>query len=178
MPMKSSPDRYGAVAISIHWLSALLILILLYSGFRAAGVEDAVAKAAQLRIHLPVAILILALTTFRIFWWLRHDDKPAPLAGATPLQERLARVAHVLLYVVMLGMVASGVGMTVASGAAPSIFAPDVSALPDFWRYPPRVPHGLGARLMVALLGLHVAAALYHHFVRRDRIFQRIWYTN
>jgi cytochrome b561 len=177
MTMKSCSERYGAVAVSIHWLSALLILVLLYTGFRAAGVHDAATKAALLRLHLPVAFLVLALTAFRIVWWLRFDAKPAPLSGATPAQERLARIAHVLLYVVILGMVASGLGMTVATGAASQIFSTDVSALPDFWRVRPRVPHGAGARLLVALLGLHVAAALYHHFVRRDATFRRIWFA-
>ncbi len=176
MAIKSSSDRYGAVAVSIHWLSALLILVLLYSGFRAAGLHDPAAKAALLRLHLPAALVVLALTAFRILWWLSFDAKPAAL-GFRPLQERLARIVHVLLYVVILGMVASGVGMTVATGAASQIFSTDVSALPDFWCVPPRVPHGLGARLLVALLGLHVAAALYHHFVRRDAAFRRIWFA-
>ena len=51
MGLKSTRDRYGPVAVSMHWLSALLIIILIASGFRAANTVDAAAKAAILRVH-------------------------------------------------------------------------------------------------------------------------------
>ncbi|NEV80027.1 cytochrome B, partial [Rhodopseudomonas sp. BR0C11] len=78
-------------------------------------------------------------------------------------------------YVVVFGMIASGIGMMLASGAAPAIFSHQVTALPEFWHYRPRIPHGFGARLLVVLLIVHVAAALYHH-LRGDRVFGRIWF--
>jgi len=178
MALESTSDRYGTVAIAIHWLAALLIFIVLITGFRSAGTDDVATKLAALRIHLPAAVLVLVLTAFRIVWWLGFDQKPDPIAGSPPAQERLARAVHVLLYIVVLGMVASGVGMMVLSGAVPIIFGPDAASLPNFWRYPPRVPHGLGARLMVALLVFHLAAALYHHYVRRDASLRRIWFAD
>lgn len=64
--LKSRPDRHGAIAVSIHWLSAVLILALLGSGFRAANAMDAVTKAGLLRFHIPVAIVVLLLTALRI----------------------------------------------------------------------------------------------------------------
>ncbi|WP_407051274.1 cytochrome b [Methyloraptor flagellatus] len=174
MSLKSSPDRYGIVAVTVHWLAAGLIVALLFSGFRAAGLHDAAAKAMVLRIHFMAAVLVLSLTAFRIGWWLLWDDKPSPPPGSTRLQAFLAAAVHGLLYVVVLGMIASGVGMVGVSGAI-AILTTDVTVLPDFWRYPPRIPHGLGASLMLGLLGLHVAAALYHHFVRRDGALGRMW---
>src|SRR5262245_15152436 len=72
------------------------------------------------------------------------------------------------------GRPASGIGMLVLSGAASSLFGPATTALPNFWNYPPRVPHGIGARALVALLILHVGGALYHHVVKRDRILARM----
>ena len=57
MAAKSTTTKYGTVAATIHWLSALLILVLVGSGFRASGLEDAAAKAAVLRFHVPVGIL-------------------------------------------------------------------------------------------------------------------------
>jgi cytochrome b561 len=64
--LKSRPDRYGAVAVSIHWLSAILILAPLGSGFQAANAMDAATKAGFLRFHIPVAITVLLLTALRI----------------------------------------------------------------------------------------------------------------
>lgn len=177
MALKSTTDRYGAMAVSIHWLSAILILILIGSGFRAASTVDLAAKAAILRVHVPIAVGVLALTFFRIVWWWRFDRKPYPVAGSPHWQERTAQAVHILLYVVILGMVASGVGMMALSGAAPMIFGGESALLPDFWKYPPRVPHGIGARLLLALLILHTGAALYHHFVRRDGLLWRMWFS-
>ena len=57
------------------------------------------------------------------------------------------------------------------------IFGGEGALLPDFWKYPPRVPHGIGARLLLALLILHAGAALYHHFVRPDGLLWRMWFS-
>lgn len=173
--LKSTTDRYGAVPVTIHWLSAILIIGLLGSGFKAGNAADLAAKAAFLRFHIPVAILVLLLTAFRILWWWRFDRKPLPVKGSPRWQERLARGVHLLFYVVILGMIASGIGMMVLSGAAPAVFG-EPAALPDFHRYAPRIPHGLGANLLLALLAAHVGAALYHHFIRRDGLIRRMWY--
>lgn len=63
---KSSPERYGRIAITIHWTSALLIIGLMIAGFRAAAMTDPAAKAALLRIHAPLGIAVLILTLARI----------------------------------------------------------------------------------------------------------------
>ncbi|MDO9296294.1 cytochrome b [Bradyrhizobium sp.] len=48
--------------------------------------------------------------------------------------------------------------------------------MPDFSKYSPRAPHGIGARLLIALVVLHVGAALYHQFGRRDGLLRRMWF--
>jgi cytochrome b561 len=177
MILKSTSDQYGTVAVSIHWVSAVLVLILIGSGFRAANTVDPAAKAAILRVHVPIAIGVLALMLLRIVWWWGFDRKPGPVAGSPHWQERTAQVVHVLFYIVILGMIASGIGMMALSGAAPLIFGGDGALLPDFSKYPPRLPHGIGARLLLGLLVLHVGAALYHHFVRHDGLLWRMWFS-
>jgi cytochrome b561 len=172
--LMSNRDQYGTVAISIHWLSAILILALLGSGFLADNATDPAAKAAFLRFHLPAGIVLLLLTLFRIVWW-RFDKKPEIVKGAGAWQDQIARAAHVAFYIVILGMIASGIGMMVLSSAAPVIFGAP-GALPNFGDHPPRVPHGLGAFLLAALLVLHTSAAIYHQIVLRDGLLQRMWY--
>lgn len=174
--LKSSPDRYGAIPVTIHWLTAILILALLGSGFQAGSAVDSAAKAMFLRLHIPVAILVLLLTVFRIVWWWFLDKKPDPLRGSALWQERLARGVHLAFYFVILGMVASGIGMMALSGAGPVLFGGADRSLPNFNDYLPRIPHGLGARLLVALLLGHIGAALHHHFIRRDGLLRRMWY--
>ena len=176
MSARSTQERYGFVAVTIHWLSALLILVLIGSGFSAGGAEDVAAKSATLRLHIPLGIAVLLLTVGRIAWWGFADTKPRP----TPMpgwQDRISRAIHVLFYIVILGMAASGIGMIALSGAAPIIFSGDAAALPYFRDYLPRTPHGIGARAIVALFVLHAGAALYHHFVRKDGLLGRMWYS-
>jgi cytochrome b561 len=174
--LKSTTDRYGAIPITVHWLSALLIVVALGSGFQAGNAIDPATKAGFLRMHIPAAILALLLTLFRIAWWWFLDTRPLPVTGSPPWQDRLARAVHLTLYVVVLGMIASGIGMMVLSGAGPAVFGESAASLPNFHNYRPRVPHGLGANLLLALLAAHVGAALYHHFIRRDAAIRRIWY--
>ena len=83
MPLRSSSVQYGTVAVSIHWLSALLILFMIFSGFRAGGMEEATAKAAVLRVHVPIGVTILLLTLARIGWWFFADNKPQSVPMAT-----------------------------------------------------------------------------------------------
>jgi cytochrome b561 len=177
MALKSTSNHYGAMAVSIHWLSVVMLFILIASGFRAGNTLGPVAKTAILRVHVPIAVGVLALTILRIVWWLGFDRKPRPVTGSPRWQESTAQVVHVLFYVVILGMIASGLGMMVLSDAAPLIFGVENAPLPDFWKYPPRLPHAIGARLLLALLALHVGAALYHHFVRRDGLLWRMWFS-
>ncbi len=174
--MKSTSTRYGTIAVTIHWLTAALIVVLLISGFRAGGMTDTAAKTDLLALHAPLGLAILTLTLLRVAWWLFADTRPEDLPGTAPRQRAAARGIHLLLYVALLGMAASGIGMMLLSGAGEVVFGASGAALPDFREYLPRVPHGLGARLILALLALHVLAALWHHFVRRDGALARMWY--
>ena len=173
--MKSRPDQYGSIAVTIHWLSALAILGLLFSGFVAARTLDPVLKMGLLRLHVPLAITVLVLTLGRIAWWLVADRKPGPIAGTPAWQEAGARAVHLLLYLVLIVMFGSGIALLAMSGAGPVIMA-GVGTLPDFTNFPPRAGHGFGAFALALLLVAHVAAALYHQLVRRDNIFGRMWY--
>lgn len=174
MQIKSSVDRYGAVAIAIHWTAAAIILALLVSGFRAANLTDAALKAGVLRFHVVGGFLVLLLTLARIAWWAFADKKPPPVAGVSSLQSGFARTVHILFYVVVLGMTASGIGMMALSGAGAILFGDAGGVLPAFTKFLPRVPHGLGGRFMVALFVLHIAGALYHQFILRDRLLARM----
>lgn len=176
MAMKSGKTNYGSVAATIHWLSALLIVALVGSGFRAAGTVDLAGKAQILSVHAPLGITILLLTLARIGWWWFADKKSDPVAGVPKWQEYSGRAVHALFYIVILGMAASGIGMFVLSGAGPILFAGAEGQLPDFDKYAPRGPHGIGARVMVALFVLHAGAALYHHFVLKDGLLARMWF--
>lgn len=170
----STNERYSTVAVLIHWSTAVLIIVLLGSGFRSGFAEDAATKAAALRIHVPVAVLVLLLTIGRLIWWWRFDRKPAPLPGIPDWQETIARWTHRALYLLVLLLLASGIAMSAMSGLPFALFGD--AELPNLSELPPRAGHGIGARLIAGLLILHAGAAFYHHWFLKDRTLRRMWF--
>ncbi len=167
-------ERYVRVAVAIHWTSALVVGGALISGFQAAGLADPASKTALLRVHVLFGALTLALTLARVGWWFA-DRRPEPVAGMGWLQTRAASGTHLLLYALLFVMATSGIGMMVLSGAGAVLSgAKPAALLPDFFAYAPRLPHGVGARLLLALLVLHIGAAVYHQFIRRDGLMRRM----
>ena len=171
---KSTPERYGRVAIAIHWTSAVLIIGLMIAGFRAADMTDPAAKAALLRIHAPLGIAVFVLTLSRIAWWRFADRKPRDPADLPRLQTLAAKAVHGLLYVAILGLAGSGIALLALSGAGAILFGNAPGPLPDFWAFTPRYGHAAMARLMALLLLAHTGAALYHQFIRKDRLLARM----
>jgi len=160
--------------VAIHWASALVIIVALVSGFQAAGLLDPAVKTALLRVHALCGGVTLVLTLARVGWWFA-DRRPDPIPGMGRLQARAASGTHLLLPALLLAMAASGIGLVALSGAGPVLSGARAAALlPDFRAFAPRVPHGVGARLLVALLLLHVGAALHHQFIRRDGLMRRM----
>lgn len=171
MAIRSTPSRYGTVAIAIHWTSAMAIVATFGFGL-AADAADPATAATLLRGHIVLGSLVLLLTLLRIGWWIWGDRPPAPVAGQPKAQALAAGFVHYAVYVVILVMAASGIATLILSGAGPAIIAG--SALPDFSAIPPRLAHGLMSRLLLLLLAVHIGAALYHQFVRKDRLLGRM----
>jgi len=175
MTIKSTRTRYGTVAVMIHWISALMIITMLVTGFLAANTLDPGTRALLLTLHAPVGIAVLVMTLARIGWWRFADKRPQPVAGSSRWQELSARAVHLLFYIVIIGMATSGIGLMALSGAGSILFAGAPGPLPDFQGLPPRAPHGAGARVMILLLLIHAGAALHHQLVRKDRLLNRMW---
>ena len=170
MPIKSSTDRYGAVAITIHWVTALAVLLMLGSGQLMDW--NPAAAGTILPYHVVTGMLIGVLTLLRILWWLAFDRQPAPQAGMPAWQERLARLVHWGLYACILVLVGSGVAMMVLLNALGPIFSG--GTLPDFSQAPPRLVHGLVGRLLLLLALGHIGAALWHQWIRQDHLLARM----
>lgn len=165
--------RYDSLSITFHWVAATAMLVALPLGFLAAHAPDDRQATALLRVHVPLGIAIVILTVARALWRVRHvppparDDQPRWQAG-------VARSTHLLLYVVPICLGTSGIALMVLSGAAPLIFSRVEGAMPHFSRFAPMAVHAASAFVLVALIGLHGGAALFHQIVRRDRLLARM----
>jgi cytochrome b561 len=174
MSNERTSSRYGTFPILLHWVSAVLIAWLVVSGFRIADTSDLVAKAGMLRLHVAAGVSVAILTLIRAGWWLLIERKPAEPEGTPAMQATAARLMHGTFYVVIIGMASSGMVMMATSGAGPIVFGGSDDLLPNFKEFVGRVQHGMGARLMLGLVALHVGAALYHQYILRDQILARI----
>ncbi|MGW5876683.1 cytochrome b [Nocardiopsis terrae] len=174
MPWKSSTERYGTMAITIHWISAVALLGLVASGFLASGSTDPTTESDLLRVHVVLGVSVLVLTVLRIVWWGLIDRSP-PAPVTTPQWDaRLAHSVHILMYVVILAIAASGIALLMLSGTATQLLSGTPGALPDFAGYAPMMLHRIGAWALIALTLGHIGAALFHQLVLRERTLARI----
>ena len=164
--MGGARTTYTGVAQAVHWVSALLILIMLPQGLIMKHILDAgPAQDALYRAHVGVGLAVLALTAFPAR--LAHPAPPAPPPGLSALDERAFVRTHLLLYAVLVLVIANGVGMLVASGLAPW---PAGLVPADIEDVPPRLGHAALSRVFIALLAVHLAGVLLHQLRGGDAL--------
>jgi cytochrome b561 len=169
-------EQYTRPARILHWLVAALMLGQIALGF----VTDAAAReeADALReTHAGVGVMILMLMVLRLSW--RMVVPPPPLPGAIPLGQRLAAGAvHRLLYLLVFTMLASGLTVWMWLEGPLDLFGlvtiqlPRFSGEDEFWLSVAGYTHEYGAWAISGLVGLHIAAALWHELVLRDRLIR------
>lgn len=170
-----TPARYHPALVTLHWLLALLIFVALFMGtwFLKEIPNSSPEKLWALKGHMVAGALILLLTLLRLAVRLKTAH-PAPASSGNALLDRLAPLMHGGLYVLVLGMAGSGIAISVLAGLPETVFL-GVGQLPvNFDHLLPRTVHGGVAKLLMLAVGLHVAAGLYHHFVRRDGLLHRM----
>lgn len=173
---ETTPKRYHPVHVSIHWLMALLVFVMLAAGkFVMPGIssEDP-QKPMMLQFHAYMGGLIALLLAARLV--LRFAVKRPALADAgNAFFNFLAKAAHFLLYLFLIGMAVSGLGLFQLANL-PAVFSGVAPYPSDFFEYPVRMGHGLTSWLLLALIALHFGAAMYHQFVRKDNLLARMWF--
>ncbi|MBW6528202.1 cytochrome b [Sphingomonas sp. RHCKR7] len=168
-------ERYSRVAIAFHWTIAALVIFNIAVGL---GHDPIPALRALMPAHKAVGITVLALTALRVAWRLAH--RPPPLPADTPGWERgAAHATHWTLYLLLVALPLSGwVMVSGPQGRRPLSWfgAFDLPYLPATAPAAEGAAkaHGLLGWVMLALVLLHVAAALRHHLVLRDRVLARM----
>jgi cytochrome b561 len=193
----TSSTRYTTVAIALHWVLAILVLSLIPVGWwMGDAILEKATRAQALQVfplHKAAGMTVLALTVFRLIWRLTHKAPPLPQRMA-PWERFAARATHWLFYGLLLAMPLTG---WIYSSAGYSeafrtfinvpvtwfgLFTipefPAVSSQPDETRKAIGLTavaiHSKLAWVMLALAGLHVAAALKHQFVNKDDVLSRM----
>jgi len=187
MPPLRPPSRYDSVAMTLHWVIALLLLLdfALAISFNRFNPGDALYLRSAYDLHMSFGLCVLLLSVARVAWRLTHRYPPLPeMALGLRL---LARASHLLLYVFMVGAPLSGWLVLSLRRQATSVFGlfrwawPTVPAIATMARPERQSWHdellSLHTRLSyvgICLVAVHVAAALYHHFGRGDDVLLRV----
>jgi cytochrome b561 len=169
-------SRYHPLLVVLHWIMAVLIIAALALGalVMAKIANTSPMKIEALRSHMIGGTTILVLTLVRLILRTRTGH-PRPASAGHPLLDRLAWVSHRMFYVVVLGQAFSGLVLALQAGLPWIVFGG--GTLPaDFWVYPIRTVHYLLSRMLIALIALHIAGALYHTLLLRDGLLRRMFF--
>lgn len=175
--MAEPRNRYSTVSLFLHWATAALVVVQI-ALIWAHEATDGPASREFVNLHKSVGLSILVLTLVRLGW--RLTNPAIPLPAETPRWQKIvARANHVLFYLLLLAMPLVGWAASSAAGR-------DIVWFGLFeW---PLLPigggretagslmdvHALSARLLIALVILHVLGGLKHHFVNRDNVLHRM----
>ena len=171
-----SATRYTLPAIALHWLLALMILGAFGFGLYMTGLPFSPARLKLYNWHKWAGVTILALTVLRLLWRLSHRPPAPPAMPAW--QQQAYRATHGLMYALFFAVPL--VGWAYSSAAGFPIVWFGVLPLPDFVPVDKALAEAIKpwherlAWTLIALVALHIAAALKHHFIDRDGLLSRM----
>ena len=174
---ESTAAGYTLTARVLHWLTAALVVTMIPIGVAMANADFGKAQDTLYHLHRSIGAVLLPLVAIRLLWRLRHPVPPLP-AEIPAIQQVAAHATHWALYALLIGQAVVGWIATSAYRAPILLFW--MFELPPIW--PADRPfsetmfvlHRLVGFAIVLLICAHVGAALYHHFVRRDRVLMRM----
>ncbi len=178
---QNSTATYGLIAVLFHWTIALLFIGQLVLGYLMSG--DNVDPALQFNLfqyHKSIGFVILALATPRVIWSVL-STKPHPPAGSGRVAHIASRLAHAALLFLTVAVPLAGWAVASTSPLQIPSYVFDLVVIPGL---PLEISdasealwtdvHETLAYLAAAIVLLHVLAALWHHFIRKDVTLKRM----
>lgn len=172
--IKSTENTYGMVARALHWSIAILIVLMIASGY-AAG--EVLPKAVLIPLHKSTGIIVLGLSIARLAWWAMDCVRPGD-ADLT-WEKWPSRLAKWALAGLGLALPVSGWLMSSAADKAVTLYG--LVAVPMLLAPDKELAHALGevhetlGSIIAIILAAHVAGALRHRYILKDHIFSRMW---
>jgi cytochrome b561 len=168
--------HYGTPAKVLHWLIVTLLVVQYPIGWLMPDIHRGQSPGAAMTFHISFGILILVLIALRLVWRLTHPV--APESSLPPWQRLTSEVVHRMLYVLVLATTVTGWLFASFRGWSVSFFylTPLPMLASDNAAAGKAIDglHQAAEWSLLVFIGIHVAAALLHVFVYRDRIMQRM----
>ena len=173
-------DRYGIIAITLHWVIAIIVIFMLFEGNIMTGLHKSdPMKPVLYNLHKPIGLLVLAMMIWRTVnrLWQEPEMLPMPRWNLW-----LVKVTHYALYALLWLMPLTGWLMASVSKRAPKLFgyALNLPIDKDLWgldlKFLSQAMHGIFAKVLIALILLHFTGTLKHLVYDRVNILRRMWY--
>lgn len=167
--------KYDPFARVLHWLIVLLLTAQYVVAWTMPEIHRGTEPLGLITVHLDLGVTIIAVMIVRAVWrLLRKEPK---VVEATPFTRTVAYLTHGLLYLLLIVQPLMGWANASSRGWQITVFGvnlPPLAATGSPIGHELGDVHGVLAWVMLGLIGLHVAAALYHHFVLRDGVLRRM----
>lgn len=176
MSLTNTEQRWGLLAQLLHWGMFLLILGAWFAVETREEFPKGTAERSQwMSLHMALGLSIFFLVWVRL---AARFSQVTPTGTGPALQQKLATLVHLGLYLLMILMPVTGLVAAQLTGKPVSWFG--VIDIPMFFSENKELGesfeelHGAGWNAMMVLVGLHAAAALYHQFVSKDGTLRRM----
>jgi cytochrome b561 len=170
------PGAYGPTAKLFHWTIFLLLAAQYAVGSIMPHIGRKTLNEGWVNWHLSLGALILAVIVARFVWRLfHHVALPDDLPG---WETALSRFTHLTLYALVFAMTV--LGWAAANSRGWTVMLLGVAPLPQLvpngsaWGHEAGDIHNILVYVLLGFIALHVAGALYHYFVKRDGVLQRM----
>jgi cytochrome b561 len=176
--MFNTAERFGLVAIALHWIVALTTFGLFGLGWYMIdlGYYDEL-KYTLPGIHKSIGVLLIILFVFRVFWQM-INRAPNPVEGSSHFEIVAAKLAHLGLSALIAIVLVTGYLIPTAKGLGISVFGwfevpATITSVPE-QEYIAGLIHKYLSYAIIALALLHGGAALKHHFINKDDTLNRM----
>jgi cytochrome b561 len=168
---------YTGTAKALHWLIVALLIAQFTFAWTMPHIGRNTPITTLISLHFTFGVTILAVALVRLLWRLGHGE-PEPEDGMRPWQITITRIVHWLLYILLLVVPVLGWINASWRNMPVVMFGLElpklIAARTPGWQWTGDV-HGLLANYaMLILIGLHVVVGVYHYFIRRDGVLQRM----
>ena len=167
-------QKFSRGTITIHCLSALLIITLFPMGKYMADLEPA-DKMDLIKVHALLGIIVFILTLIRS-WLFFKSPRPADLKTGSKFNDKLAVWIHNAFYFLLIGISISGIGAMVLGGYIEALSNNAAAPIVDRNEIMPLQGHNVLSIIMMVLLVMHVAGVIKHYMVTKENTLKRIFY--
>ena len=175
--MKDSLEKFTLTTVGFHWIIAIAIIGMLAFGMYIEDLPRSPEKGELMGIHKSIGVIILVFASLRIIWRMINKF-PIPLSTMPKWQERMASLTHWVLIAGTAFMPISGIIMNIGGGRSLRVFGYELMVgsgeKNEFLSEIGHIVHGLGSKLLILFIVLHILGAVKHHFIDKDGTISRM----